>query len=118
MKNKNKEKIDTIINELIVSKSQNISLSKMNKEEDLEVEIITENPTYNKKYREALKMSIKLDVQELKITQPKASAKEVLTAILTEYDTDISAPILLDMAKTILKEWEAMQTAHNKLVVA
>jgi maltose-binding protein MalE len=71
----------------------------MTNEEDIETEVIAENSTYNKKYREALKMSVKLDVQELSQVQPDTTAKEVLMAVLKDYDTDIPSPILLEMAQ-------------------
>jgi hypothetical protein len=114
---KNRENIDDIINELILSKTNNISTTEMTREEDIETDIITKNPSYGKKYREALKISVKLDVQEFAQVQPEANAKDVLVAILKDYDPDIPSPILLEMAKVILADWAAFQTVKNELVL-
>lgn len=108
-KNKNREKIDNIINELILSNPNPIALTKRVKETGIETDIIWKNRFYDKKYREALKVSVKLDVQEFGQTQPKASAKDVLIAILTEYDPDIPSPILLELARVILADWTTIQ---------
>lgn len=110
-KNKNREKIDNIINELILSNPSPILLAKRAEEGDEAIDIIGKKRSYDKKYREALKVSVKLDVQEFGQTQPKASAKDVLIAILTEYDPEIPSPILLELARVILVDWTAIQTA-------
>jgi hypothetical protein len=109
--------IDDIINELILSKPNNISTSEMTREEEIETGIIVDNPSYQKKYREALKVSVKLDVQEFGQTQPEASSKDVLVAVLKEYDPDIPSPILLEMAQVILSEWETIQSSQKVLVL-
>ena len=111
------KKIDDIINQLVLSKPNHIVLDKMTEEEDLETDIITENPSYGKKYREALKVSVKLDVEEFGQTQPNATAKEALVAILKNYDTDLPSPILLEMAQIILADWETIQASKKDLVL-
>lgn len=110
--------MDDIIDELILSKPSPIALSKMTKEEELETDIITSNPSYTKKYSEALKASVKLDVQEFAQVQPNASAKEVLMTVLKDYETDIPSPILLEMAKIILADWAVFQTSKQQLMPA
>ena len=109
--------IDDIINELILSKPNLLSFSKMTNEEDIESDVIAENPSYDKKFREALKMSVKLDVQELAQNQPNTTAKEVLIAVLKDYDTDIPSPILLEMAQIILADWATFQASKKELVL-
>lgn len=109
--------IDDIINELILSKPDSTSLAKMTKEAEAETDIIVENPSYIRKYREALKVSVKLDVQEFAQIQPYATAKEVLLTVLKDYDTDIPSSILLEMSKVILTDWAAFQVSKKELML-
>ena len=110
------ENIDDIINGLILSKPDPIIHNKMTKEEEVEADIIAFNTSYTKKYREALKASVKLDVQEFAQVQPNATAKEALIAVLKDYDSDIPSPILLEMAKVVLADWAVFQTTKQEPV--
>jgi hypothetical protein len=79
--------------------------------------VITGNTSYSKKYREALKASVKLDVQDFAQVQPNATAKEVLLDVLKDYDMDIPSSILLEMTKVILADWATIQASNKELVL-
>lgn len=68
---------------------------------------------YRKKYRLALKLYATLDIQAYAKTQPNWAAKDVLAAIIKDYDPQLPSNILLEMTQFILEEWEKKQSTKN-----
>ena len=100
------------------TKHEGISYRHMTKEESAKVADMAKKSFYRPKYLQALKITTQLDVRKYCQIHQDAPAKEVLIEIMKTYTPSIPPDILLDMAQVILSEWKAMQTAHNKLVVA
>ena len=100
------------------AKAMSIPLRLMTAAEKTKVADMAKKSFYKPKYLQALKVTTQLDVREYCQIHEDASAKDVLIEIMKTYSPSIPPDILLDMAQVILSEWKAMQTTHNKLVVA
>ena len=91
----------------------NISNAQLNTSSDFDNQRF-----YRKKYRLALKLYATLDIQAYAKTQPNWAAKDVLAAIVKDYDPQLPSNILLEMTQFILEEWEKNQMTKQDFVPA
>lgn len=73
---------------------------------------------YKKKYRLALQMYAIVDINEYAKTQPTWTAKDILAAIIKDYDPQLPSDILLEMTQFILQEWEKVQLSKKQIALA
>ena len=73
---------------------------------------------YKKKYRLALQMYAIVDINEYAKTQPTWVAKDILAAIIKDYDPQLPSNILLEMTQFILREWDKVQISKKQIAIA
>jgi hypothetical protein len=73
---------------------------------------------YKKKYRLALQIYAIVEINEYAKTQPTGTAKDILSAIVKDYDPQLPSDILLEMTQFILQEWEKIQLSKKHTALA
>ena len=73
---------------------------------------------YKKKYLLALKLYATVEIHEYVKSQPSWGAKDVLIAIVKDYDPQLPSDILLTMTQFIVQEWEKVQTTKQQVASA
>jgi hypothetical protein len=73
---------------------------------------------YRKKYRLALQIYAIVEINEYTKTQPTWAAKDILAAIVKDYDPQLPSDILLEMTQFILQEWEKVQLSKKHTALA
>ena len=100
------------------AKEMGITLRLMTDEEKARTSHITRNSYFKKKYRMALEVTTKMMIQEMYEQYPNRPLNDVLSAAMKEYNSDLPAVLLLEMAQLIVTEWERHQISKSSLVVA
>ena len=97
-------------------KKEDIKVKKMTEVEEKQSAIISQKILLSEKYRHALKLVTKMDIQELAKKHPDWCSKDVLVYIVKAYNQDLPSEILVEMTAFITNEWDSIKA--NQLVAA
>lgn len=78
----------------------------MTEEELLQMAVLSQKSFFKEKYRHGLKVLTLMDIHRLQQDHPDWRLKDVLAAILKNYNPELPAVILLEMSQFIIAEWE------------
>ncbi len=107
---KNKEELIT------EPQSEKVYIKHMTEEELLQMAMLSQKSFFKEKYRHGLKVLTRMDMQRLQQEHPDWRLKDVLAAILKNYNPELPAVILLEMTQFIIAEWEkAHLIQHDNL---
>jgi hypothetical protein len=81
-------------------------IKPMTEEEFLQMATLSQKSYYKEKYRHGLKMLTLMDMEKHIQEHPEWQLKDVLAAILKNYNPELPAVILLEMTQFIITEWE------------
>lgn len=102
-------------NDISEASNMSIGASPMTKEEILQTEAVLKNAFFKEKYRTGLKNLVKSDMKLFKKQYPEWQLKDVLVAVIKDFNPELPSPILLEMTQFIISEWE--NTRQKKLAV-
>ena len=96
--------------------SDKVYFKPMTEEELLQMATLSQKSFFKEKYRHGLKVLTTMDMQRLQHEHPDWRLKDVLAAILKNYNPELPAALLLEMTQFIIAEWEkAHLIQHDKL---
>jgi hypothetical protein len=100
------------------AKEMGIPLRLMTDEEKAHTAHITRNSYFKKKYRMALEVTTRMMIREMYEQYPNRPLNDVLSAAMKEYNSDLPAVLLLEMAQLIVNEWEKIQSKNKTMQLA
>ncbi len=102
-------------NDISEASNMSIGASPMTKEDLLQTESVLKNAFFKEKYRTGLKNLVKSDMKLFKKQYPEWQLKDVLVAVIKDFNPELPPAILLEMTQFIIAEWES---SSQKEVVA
>jgi hypothetical protein len=104
---KNKEELITEI------QSKKVFIEPMTEEELQQMATLSQKSFFKEKYRHGLKILTQMDIERHILEHPEWQLKDVLAAILKNYNPELPAIILLEMTQFIITEWEKTHVKEN-----
>lgn len=102
-------------NDISEASNMSIGASPMTKEDLLQTESVLKNAFFKEKYRTGLKNLVKSNMKLFKKQYPEWQLKDVLVAVIKDFNPELPPAILLEMTQFIIAEWES---SSQKEVVA
>jgi hypothetical protein len=89
--------------------------SPMTETDILETETFSKMAFLKEKYRKGLKTLTKYEMRQFVKQHPEGQLKDVLVALIKDYNPELPPSILLEMTQFIISEWE--RTHHAEPVL-
>jgi hypothetical protein len=102
-------------NEISELSYESIGASPMTEADIIQTDALLKNAFFKDKYRNSLKSLAKSEMNLLKKQYPKWQLKDVLIAIIKDYNSELPPSIFLEMTQFIISEWE--RTHQEELAV-
>lgn len=83
-----------------------IGLSPMTEADILETAAFSQTAFFREKYRRGLKTLTKYEMRQFRKEHPDGQLKDVLVALIKDYNPELPPSILLEMTQFIVAEWE------------
>ena len=99
--------------ELIHSKK--VFIKPMTEGELLQMATLSQKTYYKEKYRHGLKILTLMDMENYIQEHPEWQLKDILAAILKNYNPELPAAILLEMTQFIIVEWEKAHVKQSNM---
>lgn len=83
-----------------------VGASPMTETEMMKTNTVLKNSFFKDKYRNSLKTLTKSEMKRLEKQYPEWHLKDILIAILKDYNSELPTSIWLEMTQYIISEWE------------
>jgi hypothetical protein len=92
-----------------------IGVSPMTEADILESTTFSKNAFFKEKYKKSLKTLTKYEMRQFIKQHPDGQLKDVLAALIKDYNPELPPSILLEMTQFIISEWERTHEAEAVL---
>ena len=92
-----------------------IGASPMTESDILETASFSKTAFFKEKYRKGLKTLTKYEMRQFRKEHPDGQLKDVLVALIKDYNPELPPSILLEMTQFIIAEWERTHEAEPVL---
>jgi hypothetical protein len=83
-----------------------IGVSPMTEADILRTAAFSKTAFFKEKYRNSLKTLTKYEMRQFRKAHPDGQLKDVLSALVKDYNPELPPSILLEMTQFIVSEWE------------
>jgi hypothetical protein len=97
--------------------SEKAFIKPMTEKQFLQMATLSQKSFFKEKYRHGLKILTQMDMEKYLQEHPDWRLKDVLAAILKNYNPELPAIILLEMTQFIIAEWEKTHVNETKAVL-